>query len=86
MEIHRNVRLTPHSRAQLLRRVLEQRQTRTAVANAFGVCLDTVRKWGERFEAEGLEGLQDHASRPHKLRRPTPGPVVKRIEALRRER
>ena len=86
MDIQKNARLTPHSRAELVRRVLEERQTRTAVATAFGVCLDTVRKWVKRFQAEGGEGLQDRSSKPHRLRRPTPEPVVKRIEALRRER
>ena len=55
-------------------------------ATAFGVCCKTVRKWVERFQSEGPEGLEDRSSRPHRLRQPTPAPVVKRIEALRRER
>lgn len=36
MDIHKNARLTPHSRAELVRRVLEERQNRTTVAIAFG--------------------------------------------------
>ena len=86
MDIHKNARLTPHSRAELVRRVLEEEQTPKAVATAFGVCCKTVRKWVERFQSEGPEGLEDRSSRPHRLRQPTPEPVVKRIEALRRER
>ena len=86
MDIHKNARLTPHSRAELVRRVLEQRQTPKAVATAFGVCCKTVRKWVARFQAEGPDGLQDRSSRPHRLHRPTPAPVVRRIEALRRKR
>ncbi|MCG8434961.1 MAG: IS481 family transposase [Gammaproteobacteria bacterium] len=86
MDIHKNARLTPHSRAELVRRVLEEGQTPKAVATAFGVCCKTVRKWVERFQTEGPQGLQDRSSRPHRLRQPTPEPVVKRIEALRRER
>ena len=86
MDIHKNARLTPHSRAELVRRVLEEGQTRKAVATAFGVCPRTVRKWIGRFQAEGPEGLQDRSSRPHRLHRPTPAPIVRRIEALRRER
>ena len=86
MDIHKNARLTPHSRAELVRRVLEERQTPKAVATAFGVCTKTVRKWVERFQSEGPEGLEDRSSRPHRLRQPTPEPVVRRIEALRRER
>jgi transposase InsO family protein len=86
MDIHKNARLTPHSRAELVRRVLEDRQTPMAVATAFGVCCKTVRKWVERFQLEGAEGLQDRSSRPHRLRQATPRAVVERIEALRRQR
>ena len=86
MDIHKNARLTPLSRAELVRRILEDRQTPKAVATAFGVCCKTVDKWVKRFQAEGAEGLQDRSSRPHKLRQPTPQPVVTRIEALRRKR
>ena len=86
MDIHKNARLTPHSRAQLVRRVLIERQTPKAVATAFGVCLKTVRKWIERFQAEGEAGLRDRSSRPHRLRSPTPKESVERIEILRRER
>ena len=86
MDIHQNARLTPHSRAELVRRVLEEEQTPKAVATAFGVCCKTVCKWVARFQSEGPKGLEDRSSRPHRLRQPTPEPVVKRIEALRRER
>ena len=78
MDIHKNARLTPHSRAELVRRVLEDRQRPNAVARAFGICPKTVRKWVARFRAEGPEGLQDRSSRPHKLRQPTPAPVAPR--------
>ena len=86
MDIHKNARLTPHSRGELVRRVLIERQTPKAVATAFGVCLKTVRKWIERFQAEGEAGLRDRSSRPHRLRSPTPKESVERIEILRRER
>ena len=86
MDIHENARLTWHSRVELVRRVLEEQQTPKAVATAFGVCAKTVRKWVGRFKAEGLDGLHDRSSRPHRLRQPTPEPIVRRIEALRRER
>jgi transposase InsO family protein len=86
MNIHKNAPLTPLSRAELVRRVLEQGQTPKAVATAFGVCPKTVRKWVARFQAEGPDGLRDRSSRPHNLRQPTPAAVVKRIEMLRRDR
>jgi transposase InsO family protein len=86
MDIHKNARLTPHSRGELVRRVLVEGQTPKAVATAFGVCPKTVGKWVERFEAEGAAGLHDRTSRPHRLRCPTPKESVERIESLRRER
>jgi transposase InsO family protein len=45
-----------------------------------------VRKWVERFQAEGLSGLQDRSSRPQRLHRPTPQATIERIEVLRRQR
>lgn len=86
MDIHKNARLTPHSRGELVRRVLVEGQTPKAVATAFGVCSKTVDKWVERFQNEGEIGLQDRSSRPHRLRCPTPKESVERIDILRRER
>jgi transposase InsO family protein len=70
----------------MVRRVVEDGQTPEAVSEAVGVCPRTVRKWVARFRAEGVAGLNDRSSRPHRLRRPTPLEAVARIEALRRQR
>ena len=86
MDIHKNARLTPHSRADLVCRVLEEGQCASAVAAAFGVCQRTARKWVGRFQQEGPEGLKDRSSRPHRLHNPTPPALVARIEQLRRQR
>ena len=86
MNVHKNAKLAPRGRAEIVRRVLDQGQTPKAVATAFGVCERTVRKWVARFRAEGSEGLQDRSSRPHTLYRPTPAPVVHQIAALRWQR
>jgi transposase InsO family protein len=86
MDIHQNARLTPLSRAELVRRVVVQRHTPKAVATAFGVCVKTVRKWVERFRVEGQGGLKDRSSRPHRLHRPTPPAIVERVAMLRRQR
>ena len=85
MDIHKNARLTPHSRADAVRRVLSG-QTPKAVATAVWVCPRTVRKWVDRFRAEGAAGLVDRSSRPRRLRQPTPAAVIERIVALRRHR
>jgi transposase InsO family protein len=86
MNIHKNARLTPHSRGELVRRILVDGQTPKAVASAFGVCVKTAKKWVERFQAEGAAGLVDRSSRPHRLHRPTPEPIADCIAELRRQR
>ena len=86
MDIHQNARLTPRSRAELVRRVLVGGQAPRVVAASFGVDLKTVRKWVGRFQLEGAEGLVDRSSRPHRLRQPTPDAVVEQIATLRRQR
>jgi transposase InsO family protein len=86
MNVHKNARLTTHSRAELVRRVLEQNQSPKAVATAFGVDLKTAKKWVERFRSEGPTSLADRSSRPKRLRRPTPPQTQERIIVLRRQR
>ena len=85
MDIHKNARLAPRGREHMVNMVLGG-QTPKAVSEAVGVCPRTVRKWVERFQAEGLAGLQDRSSRPSRLRQPTPQATIDRIEALRRQR
>ncbi|MDB5432368.1 MAG: family transposase, partial [Caulobacter sp.] len=86
MNVHKNARLTPRSRAEMVGRVLDRGQPPMAVATAIGVDVKTVRKWVTRFVAEGPAGLQDRSSRPHKLNRPTSPEQVEQIIALRRRR
>ena len=85
MNVHENARLTPRGRERIVRQV-ESGLTPEAVAEAAGVCPRTVRKWVDRYRREGLAGLQDRSSRPHRLRQPTPQAVVEEIERLRRQR
>ena len=86
MNIHKNARLTPLSRAELVRRVTHEGQSAISVATAFGVTVKTVNKWVMRFRAEGPNGLRDRSSRPHRLFRPTSAVIVAKVEALRRRR
>ena len=85
MDIHKNARLTPHGRERLAKMIVSG-QTPEAASEAVGVCPRTGRKWADRFEQEGLAGLQDRSSRPHRLRQPTAPEVIERIESLRRQR
>ena len=86
MDVHKNARLTPAGREVMVRRAVEGGQTPEALSAAVGVCPGTVRKWIGRFREEGVAGLRDRSSRPHRLREATPAEIVARIEALRRRR
>jgi len=71
MNIHKNARTTPQSRAVLVARVLQERWPVKRVAQAFGISQRTVYKWLARYRAEGARGLQDRRCtarrRPHAL-------------------
>jgi transposase-like protein len=86
MDVHKNARLTPKGRGELVWRVLYGGETVSAIAAAYGTTGKTVSKWVDRYQAEGLAGIQDRSSRPHRLRKPTPIEVRSRIIALRRQR
>jgi transposase InsO family protein len=86
MNIHKNARTTPYSRAEIVRRVLVLRETPRAVATALGVSERTVAKWLARYRAEGEAGLADRSSRPHGMPGATSADVIEQIIALRRQR
>ena len=65
MDIHDNARTTRHSRMLMVRR-LTSGWTVAAVATTQGVSPKTVRKWRDRYAAEGAAGLADRSSRPHR--------------------
>jgi len=85
MNIHKNARLTPLGRERIVLQVLGGK-TPEAAGRAAGVCPRTVRKWVARYRSEGLAGLADRSSRPHRLYRPTPAAIVEKVETLRRQR
>ncbi len=86
MNIHKNARTTPYSRAEIVRRVMVLRETPRAVATALGVSQRTVAKWLARYRAEGEAGLTDRSSRPHAMPSATSADVVEQVVALRRQR
>lgn len=86
MNMHKNARLTPLGRAELVRRVVREGQACKQVAEAFGVSVRTVAKWVARFRTGGAAALEDRSSRPHRVRNPTPEAVRAAIIAMRRER
>jgi transposase InsO family protein len=84
MNIHKNARTTPQSRAEIVRRVVEQHQPGRRIAAAFGISERTVRKWVAR--ARQAAGLADGASRPQRSPRQIPGELRELIDRLRRQR
>ena len=82
---HANARLTVHGRLLLVRRVVEERRPAAHVARELGVSRKTVYCWVSRYRAEGLDGLQDRSSRPHRSPQRTPAEVEDRVLQARRE-
>ena len=80
---HRNARLTPLTRLELVRAV-DAGWTQTEVARRFRVTPHTVAKWLRRFREEGLAGLDDRSSAPHSHPRRTSPELERRICAVRR--
>ena len=86
MNVHKNAKLTPAGRAELVKRVLYEQQSVKDVSRAMGVSRRTVRKWVQRYQTQGECGLLDRSSRPHRSPRRLDAKVVQQIERLRRRR
>ncbi len=63
---HPRAKLTVQGRQLLVERVLEEGWSVPMAAEAQGCSPATGYKWIRRFIAEGLEGLRDRSSRPHR--------------------
>ena len=85
MNIHKNARTTPQSRAEIVRRVVTLQQPARQVAAAFGISERTVRKWVARGRPQSGE-LGDRSSRPHGSPGQTPAELRELIAGLRRQR
>ncbi|HSN67841.1 MAG TPA: leucine zipper domain-containing protein, partial [Thermoanaerobaculia bacterium] len=69
MELHKNARTCPASRALLVRRVLEESWTVAAASAAAGCSERTGWKWVGRYREQGRGGLLDRPSAPRRVRR-----------------
>ena len=85
MDAHENARTTPLGRMLMVER-LRAGWSVADVAVAMGVTSKTVRKWRDRFAAEGEAGLRDRSSRPHQSPMRLAAAREAEIEALRRQR
>jgi transposase InsO family protein len=84
VHLHGNARLAPAARLLLVRRVREAGWSVREAADAAGVSARTAFKWLARFREEGVEGLADRSSRPHRSPRRTAADRVETILTLRR--
>ena len=84
MNSHKNARTTFEGRKLLIERIAVMGLM--LAAEAAGISVRTARKWRERFEQAGLDGLLDRTSRPLKTRSTLNAELAARIEQLRRAR
>ena len=63
---HRNARLTEFGRLLLVQRITELGWPVPVAAEALGVSRATCYKWLARWRHDGLDGLADRPSRPHR--------------------
>ena len=86
MNSHKNARLGFTGRVCLVTRVLEDGWCVPEAAAAFGVSVQTVRKWLRRYRAEGRDGLRDRSARPERSPRQLSARLERRIRELRAQR
>lgn len=83
MDIHKNARSCPASRALLVDRVLKSGWSVAAAAEAAGLSERRGRSWIKRYREEGSTGLADRSSRPQRSRQTAPS-IQRRMVRLRR--
>jgi len=86
MELHANAALSWSGRRLLAERVLVDRWTLTAAAEAAGVSVRWARKWVNRYRMEGEPGLRDRSSAPRRVANRTASDRVAVIASLRQLR
>ena len=72
MSMHKGARLTPHTRALLIKRIEQLGLRVEEAAHAAGVNVRTACNWLDRCRSEGPAGLQNRSSRPHRYPIATP--------------
>jgi transposase InsO family protein len=82
---HRTARLNEYGRLLLATRVIEEGWTVGTAARAQGVSRATGHKWVRRYRTEGMPGLADRSSRPHRSPNRTAEAETERILAARSE-
>lgn len=84
MNIHKNAKLTPKSREEMVKRM--QYMPIAQVASGYGVSIRTARKWNSRYRQGGLDALMDASCRPHHSHSKLDDNLLQHIDMLRRQR
>jgi transposase InsO family protein len=86
MDTHKNARLTPKGRVQMVQSVVDGGLSCAAAARKYNTTPKTVTKWVKRFRTEGVDGLRDRSSRPLSSDSQIPQATCDAVEVLRRQR
>jgi transposase InsO family protein len=77
--------LTFHGRCLLVQRVRDEQMPIAHVAKAMGVSRQCAHRWVARFDAEGIAGLEERCSRPHRMPTKTSPEIEAQVVAARLE-
>ena len=72
MDTHKNARLTPKGREEMVRAVADRGMSKAAAAHQFNTTPKTVGKWVDRFCAEGVDGLRRSILKTPFIAKPNP--------------
>jgi transposase InsO family protein len=81
--LHRNAPLSPTGRLRLARCIVDQQWPLRRAAERFQVAPTTAARWARRYRRDGVDGLVDRSSRPHRSPRRTPTRRERRIIKVR---
>lgn len=80
---HRNAPLSETGRLRLARCVVEEGWPLRRAAERFQVSPTTAARWAYRYRNQGLAGMVDRSSRPHRSPNRTPARIERRIIKIR---
>ncbi len=83
---HHHARLTIVRREELAKRVVEGGLSLKSAMAEFKLSRQSAGKWVRRYREQGVAGLKDRSSRPHRSPRGTSKERIMEIEPLRRQR
>jgi transposase len=85
MDTHKDHRVPPKRREEMVRAVVDEGMTRLAAALRYNTTPNTVAKWVGRFRVSGVDGLCDRSSRAHSSPSQAPVATCVAVEALWRQ-